>query len=490
MTNLSALPIGTILAEDYRIESILGQGGFGITYLGIETMFGRKVAIKEFYPREFAARDSGRTVRPSGTQEDLDHFQWGLDAFEKEAKLLARFDDPHIVGVQRFFKANGTAYFVMDYCDGQPLDEIIRRDGNLSLQQLQAIIFPLLNSLERIHKEDFLHRDIKPANIFIRADGSPVLLDFGAARQENVSHSRSVTSLATDGYAAIEQYDARGRQGPYTDIYGLASTLYRVVTDIKPIPASARILNDTLEPAQTVAAGKYPDYVLEAIDRGMSVRPESRPNSIHEWRAMFEKQVSQPKPIPPKPKPPKTSIPDQKGNSSSGKKNYIPLIMFLVFALIIVIGSQWSSDDSIPELAERPPAAAPAAPTPTQVLSQDSIILKEIEGSWAEGFNQCGVSSRDFIVNVNKSNEFVIRVDSKSFRRKIASAQKIDGNTYVILSNSVSNMNESYEEHYRLTNGSLRLVKRIVNPANDAVKVFNGKNFQDGTNTPTLVKCN
>ena len=492
MTNLSALPVGTILAEDYRIESILGQGGFGITYLGIETMFGRKVAIKEFYPREFAARDSGRTVRPSGTQEDLDHFQWGLDAFEKEAKLLARFDDPHIVGVQRFFKANGTAYFVMDYCDGQPLDEIIRRDGNLSLQQLQAIIFPLLNSLERIHKEDFLHRDIKPANIFIRADGSPVLLDFGAARQENVSHSRSVTSLATDGYAAIEQYDARGRQGPYTDIYGLASTLYRVVTDTKPIPASARILNDTLEPAQTAAAGKYPDYLLEAIDRGMSVRPESRPNTIHEWRAMFEKEVSQPKPIPPKPKAPKPipPKPDPQGGSSSGKKNYIPLIMFLVFALIIVIGSQWSSDDSIPELAERAPAAAPAAPTPTQVLSQDSIILKEIEGSWAEGFNQCGVSSRDFIVNVNKSNEFVIRVDSKSFRRKIASAQKIDGNTYVILSNSVSNMNESYEEHYRLTNGSLRLVKRIVNPANDAVKVFNGKNFQDGTNTPSLVKCN
>ena len=490
MTNLSALPVGTILAEDYRIESILGQGGFGITYLGIETMFGRKVAIKEFYPREFAARDSGRTVRPSGTQEDLDHFQWGLDAFEKEAKLLARFDDPHIVGVQRFFKANGTAYFVMDYCDGQPLDEIIRRDGNLSLQQLQAIIFPLLNSLERIHKEDFLHRDIKPANIFIRADGSPVLLDFGAARQENVSHSRSVTSLATDGYAAIEQYDARGRQGPYTDIYGLASTLYRVVTDIKPIPASARILNDTLEPAQTQAAGKYPDYLLEAIDRGMSVRPESRPNTIHEWRAMFEKEVSTLKPLAPKlpkPKPPK---PDPEGSSSSGKKNHIPLIMFLVFALMIVIASQWSSDDSIQKLPERAPAAAPAAPTPTQVLSQDSMILKEIEGSWAEGFNQCGVSSRGFIVNVNKSNEFVIRVDSKSFRRKIASAQKIDGNTYVILSNSVSNMNESYEEHYRLTNGSLRLVKRIVNPANDAVKVFNGKNFQDGTNTPSLVKCN
>jgi hypothetical protein len=158
-----------------------------------------------------------------------------------------------------------------------------------------------------------------------------------------------------------------------------------------------------------------------------------------------------------------------------------------------VIGSQWSSDDSIPELAERPPAAAPAAPTPTQVLSQDSIILKEIEGSWAEGFNQCGVSSRDFIVNVNKSNEFVIRVENQSFRRKIATVQKIDGNTYVIFSNPLSNMNETFEEHYRLSNGYLRLMKRIVspaNPANDAVKVFIGKNLNDNTPTPTLVKCN
>jgi serine/threonine protein kinase len=524
MANLSALPIGTILAEDYRIESILGQGGFGITYLGIETMFGRKVAIKEYYPREFAARDSGRTVRPSGTQDDLDHFQWGLEAFEKEAKLLARFADPHIVGVQRFFKANGTAYFVMDYCDGQPLDEIIRRDGNLSLQQLQAIIFPLLNSLERIHREDFLHRDIKPANIFIRADGSPVLLDFGAARQENVSHSRSVTSLATDGYAAIEQYDARGRQGPYTDIYGLASTLYRVVTDIKPMPASARILNDTLEPAQTQAAGKYPDYLLEAIDRGMSVRPEGRPNTIEEWRTMFEKGLGnaqvrsnkktvidkvepaiKTKNIPDiapsvssKPKPkgpiPRRSIADQSGNASPVKKNHIPLIMFLVFALIIVVASQWSSDESAPPLVEKPPGETkPVPPPPKQDLSQDSIILKEIEGSWAEGYSQCGVSSRDFIVNVNKSNEFVIRVDNKSFRRKIASVEKIDDSTYVILSNSLSNMNESHEEHYRLNNGSLRLVKRIVsppNPANDAVKVFIGKNLNDNTPTPNLVKCN
>ena len=491
MSNLSALPIGTVLADDYRIEGILGQGGFGITYLGIETLFGRKVAIKEFYPREFAARDSGKTVRPSGTPEDVDHFKWGLDAFEKEAKLLARFDDPHIVGVQRFFKANGTAYFVMDYCDGQPLDEIIRRDGALTLEQLQGIIYPLLNSLERIHKEDFLHRDIKPANIFIRSDGSPVLLDFGAARQENVSHSRSVTSLATDGYAAIEQYDARGRQGPYSDIYGFAATLYRVVTDLKPAPASARILNDTLEPAQQLAAGKYPAYILEAIDRGLAVRPELRPSTIKEWRVMFNQGKDQsPGPdiktkIPDEPKPKKTvTKPD---SPKPGSKNKVPLFIGIgAVVFFLVIASQWKSNNSTGNNAAAP-AAAPPFTLP--ILNQDAIYLKEIEGSWSESPSTCGFSTRDFVVG-SSSNEFVIRADGKSYRRKITSVQKPDAFTYVILSSPVSSTSESFEEHYRWASGTLRLMKRVVTPSNDLVKVFNGKNFQDGMITPTLVKCN
>jgi serine/threonine protein kinase len=461
-------------------------------------MFGRKVAIKEFYPRECAARDSGKTVRPSGTQEDVDHFKWGLDAFEKEAKLLARFDDPHIVGVQRFFKANGTAYFVMDYCDGQPLDEIIRRDGALTLEQLQGIIYPLLNSLERIHKEDFLHRDIKPANIFIRADGSPVLLDFGAARQENVSHSRSVTSLATDGYAAIEQYDAKGRQGPYSDIYGFAATLYRVVTDIKPAPASARILNDTLEPAQQLAAGKYPAFILEAIDRGLAVRPELRPSTIQEWRVMFHQGKDQsPAPaiktkIPDEPKTKKTiKIPDGK---APPKKNKMPLFIGAgAVVLLLIIASQWhskSSDHIDPTKVIITPPLVPI--TPTQVLSQDAIFLKEIEGSWSESMSACGFSTRDFVVGSN-SNEFVIRADGKSYRRKITSVQKPDAFTYVIFSSSVSSANESFEEQYRWASGTLRLMKRVVTPSkpsNDDVKVFNGKNYQDNIPTPVLVKCN
>jgi serine/threonine protein kinase len=498
MANLNALPIGTILEDDYRIEKILGQGGFGITYLGIEIMLGRKVAIKEFYPREVAARDSGWTVRPSGAKEDINFFQWGLNAFEKEAKLLARFDDPHIVGVQRFFKANGTAYFVMDYCDGQPLDEIIRQDGSFSLQQLNKIIFPLLDSLERIHQEDFLHRDIKPGNIFIRSDGSPVLLDFGSARPENVSQTRNVTNMTTDGYAAIEQYNPDGRQGPSADIYGFAATLYRVVTDVKPIPSTVRTYEDTLVPASELVAGKYPAYFLKAIDAGMAVRPGDRPQSIQEWRTMFEdKSFHYDEPVviedPIGTKEPvdtsdKGAKKEPKKPPSPGKSK-LPWILGAgaLLALFGLIGV-WQSGSSSNSGAVDTTSITPISPLP--VLQPDSVFLKEIEGSWAENYSQCAVTTRDFIVNVNKSNEFVIRDEGKSYRRKITSMQKPNPSTYVIMSSPVSNANESYEEHYQLANGTLRLMKRVVTPTNDAVKVFNGKNLEDGKSTPYLLKCN
>ena len=246
--DLRSLPPGFIIS-DYRIERVLGQGGFGITYLAMDTMLNRRVAIKEYYPREFAVRDGLRTIRAAGTTEDRETFEWGRTRFLEEARILARFEHPNIIAVRRFFEANGTAYLVMDYCEGEPLDEIIKREGPLSNARLNNILFPLLDGLEQIHETSFLHRDIKPANLYIRADGSPVLLDFGAARQEIVGHSRSVTSLATPGYAAFEQYSTKGKQGPWTDIYGLGATLYRAVTGEKPQDSPDRILEDTLEPA-------------------------------------------------------------------------------------------------------------------------------------------------------------------------------------------------------------------------------------------------
>ncbi len=284
--NLRSLAIGEMLS-DYRIDGVLGQGGFGITYLGFDVMLDRRVAIKEYYPREFAVRDSTLTVHAAGNQEDKDTFKWGLDQFMKEAKLLAKLNHQNIIAVRRFFEANGTAYFVMDYCEGKPLDDLIKVNGVLTLEQINKIISPILDGLNHLHSVNFLHRDIKPANIYIKSDGSPVLLDFGAARQEIVSHSRSVTSLATPGYAAFEQYSTKGNQGPWTDIYGLAATLYRAVTGEKPQDSPDRILQDTLIPAAVLAANKYPDGLLNAIDKGMAVRPEERPQKISEWRELF-----------------------------------------------------------------------------------------------------------------------------------------------------------------------------------------------------------
>ena len=295
MTDQRVLAEGYAL-NDYRIERVLGQGGFGITYLATDKSLDRKVAIKEYFPREFAARDSTRTVHAAGNQDDKDNFKWGMDRFIDEAKTLARFNHPNIIAVRRFFQANGTAYLVMDYCDGEPLDALLKRQGPLSPERLDRILWPLLDGLEQVHGMGVMHRDIKPGNLFIRADGSPVLLDFGAAREAIASHSRSVTSLATEGYAPFEQYSTRGQQGPWSDIYAMAATLYRAVTGEKPPSAPDRMLEDSLVPVATKVGGEYPLSILKAIDAGLAVRPAQRPQSIAEWREMFNHQTSTPTP--------------------------------------------------------------------------------------------------------------------------------------------------------------------------------------------------
>ncbi len=285
--DIRAIPSGHVLT-DYKFEKVLGQGSFGITYLATDVMLNRKVAIKEYFPREFAARDSTLTVRAAGNSDDRDNFNWGLRRFLEEARVLAVFDHPNIIQVRRFFEANGTAYLVMDYCDGVPLDELLKTNGVFSESQLESFLPPILDALEIIHKTNFLHRDIKPANIFIKNDGSPVLLDFGAARQELVSHSKSITAIATPGYAAFEQYSSHGNQGPWTDIYGLAATIYRAITGNKPDDATNRMLEDSLIPSAKLCSGKFRESILFAIDVAMSIKPKDRPQTIAEWRAMLK----------------------------------------------------------------------------------------------------------------------------------------------------------------------------------------------------------
>ncbi len=270
---------------EYRIDSILGQGGFGITYKATDLQLNRTVAIKEYFPREFSHRDlhTARVV-PHGNEEDRETFEWGLKRFLAEARTLARFHHPSIVAIRRFFEFNDTAYIVMDFAEGRSLSEILKEKGTLPWNEVKSFLPSLLEGLAIVHKAGVLHRDIKPANIYLRHDGTPILLDFGSASQEIVQHSRSVTSIASAGYGAVEQYSTHGKQAEYTDIYGLAATLYHVVTGKKPQDAPDRILDDKLDPASKVCQGKYPASFLSAIDNGLNIRPQNRPKDIADWK--------------------------------------------------------------------------------------------------------------------------------------------------------------------------------------------------------------
>jgi serine/threonine protein kinase len=337
--SFGVLPKGYRLLE-YEFQGILGQGGFGVTYLAIDLNLNKKVAIKEYFPREFAGRDAGQTIRPAGNKDDRETFEWGLKRFLDEARTLALFEDPNIISVKRFFEANGTAYLVMEYCDGLSLDEVIKKDGPLDEKKLLSLLSPLLASLEKIHSANFLHRDIKPANIYIRIDGSPVLLDFGSARQHLSENSRTVTSLATVGYAPLEQFSSSGMQGPSTDIYGLSATLYKALTGSRPQDALDRVLNDKLIPLSEKLSGNFDIALLEGIDSGLSIRPEDRPQSISQWRTnLFQnilKTGLKPYNIDNR-KPPTTSNPQSNNQLLVHKQIYFSLGAFFIASIIIAV---------------------------------------------------------------------------------------------------------------------------------------------------------
>ena len=244
----------------------------------------RTVAIKEFLPGGIVMRDPDRvTVHPVGPTEQRD-FEWGLQSFRKEAATLVTFRHPNIVAVYRYFEANGTAYMVMAYEAGESLGAVLARHPWLEEGEIREILVPLLDGLARVHEAGFLHRDIKPDNIYIRADGSPVLLDFGAARQALGEKSRSMTSIFTAGYAPFEQYSSRGNQGSWTDIYAMGAVLYRCVTGDKPPEAPDRIRDDPCRPAAQAAAGRYSPGFLAAIDHALKVDERERPQTIAVWR--------------------------------------------------------------------------------------------------------------------------------------------------------------------------------------------------------------
>lgn len=297
MDNVRALPEGTRL-EEYRIEGVLGAGGFGITYRGMDANLNKVLAIKEYLPTEFATRAQDSTVVPNSSADAAD-YDWGLQRFLDEARTLARFDHPHLNKVHRFFEANGTAYLVLEYVEGRPLSEVLRQRGTLPAGEVERLLADVLSGLADVHAAGYVHRDIKPGNLMLRPDGSAVVLDFGAARQAVGQRSKSVTSILTPGYAPIEQYDTKAEDvGPWSDIYALGMVAYRCISGVADgeLPdAVTRARNQRkgvgdLAPAATVGKRKYDAKLLAAIDRAIEVHEEERPQSVAAWQAQLPGQ--------------------------------------------------------------------------------------------------------------------------------------------------------------------------------------------------------
>jgi protein kinase-like protein len=270
----------------YEIVSVLGQGGFGITYRARDVQLGREVAIKEYLPSALAFRQDGATVLPRTTRL-ADDFGWGRERFVSEGQTLATLHrTPAIVHVFDFLEANGTAYIVMELLSGETLEDRLARSGKLGPEDVDRILWPLLDGLEQVHDAGFLHRDIKPANILLDAAGNPTLIDFGASRAAMAGRTAAMTAIFTPGYAAAEQMTS-AKQGPPADIYGLSATLYHAIAGKPPPSAFDRMLDDNYESLVQLKPAGFASGLLTGIDAGLAVAARDRPQSIAGWRPLL-----------------------------------------------------------------------------------------------------------------------------------------------------------------------------------------------------------
>lgn len=278
--------VGTKIGE-FEILGLLGEGGFGIVYLAHDQSLDRKVALKEYLPAQLAHRaPDGKTVVVR-SERHTETFAAGLRSFINESRLLARFDHHSLVKVYRFWEENDTAYMVMPFYEGVTLTKALKDLGGPPDEAwLKALLANLLDALEVMHDRQCFHRDVAPDNILMQPDGTPLLLDFGAARRVIGERTQPLTAILKPGYAPIEQYaeDPNMRQGPWTDLYALASVMYFAITSRAPVASIARAVSDSLTPLSEAAAGRYSEQFLQVLDSALTFRPEQRPQSVAEVR--------------------------------------------------------------------------------------------------------------------------------------------------------------------------------------------------------------
>ncbi len=292
-----ALPNGFKL-EEYTIERQLSLGGFSIVYLADDAS-GKQVAIKEYLPNSLALRGEGG-ICPQISEENLGAFRYGMKCFFEEGRALAKLAHPNVIRVLNFFRANETVYLVMEYEHGKTLQEFIQKNhGHISERFIRGVFTRMLNGLREVHSHKLLHLDLKPSNVYLRTDNTPVLIDFGAARQTLISDQPMLKPMYTPGFASPEHYGTRKDMGPWSDIYSVGASMYACLAGAAPQAADERLKKDTLTPAMVRWEGQYSDRLLEIMDWCLNLNHLYRPQSVFALQKTLVETV-----IPPTPKAP------------------------------------------------------------------------------------------------------------------------------------------------------------------------------------------
>lgn len=360
------LPVETILNARYLVGRVLGEGGFGITYLGYDLKLNTKVAIKEYFLSGGVSRTKAETVTPVSAHT-ASYFNAGREKFLSEAKMLARFmHEANIVSVRDYFLENNTAYIVMEYLQGQNFNDYFKSKGPLSFDEAFSLLEPVMRSLDKMHKEGLIHRDISPANIMLLKDGGVKLLDFGTAREQSISGEHSLSVMLKPGFAPEEQYRSHGQQGPWTDVYALCATIYRLICGRTPDASTDRIFSDQLKPPSAYGAKISPEQE-SVLMKGLAVNAPDRYQSMEQLCADFEKKK-------------KVKV---KPGTKKGKKGLIAGIsaaaLLLVCSAFFIIGSRGGTGptDAANENPDETVETA-AEKAPKYVTEQRYLCVKEV----------------------------------------------------------------------------------------------------------------
>ncbi len=328
------LPVNTILYGRYIVGRVLGAGGFGITYIGYDLKLDGRVAIKEYYPSGAANRSISLTVYPTTTEKG-NPFETGKERFLKEARALSEFvGDSSIVTLRDYFEENGTAYIVMEYLEGEDLSHYAAKHGKFTFDEALDLLEPAMLALDKIHKKGLIHRDISPSNLMVLNDGRIKVLDFGAARLQSVNGELSLSVMLKPGYAPIEQYSTHGEQGPWTDVYAMSATFYRLITGKTPPSATDRTCGSAVELPSALGVKLTPAQE-KALMRGLALQSADRTRTMAGLAESLRAKKSAHESKPEKPKAPERK--DEPGKPALTKKRLIAIVAAALAILALCI---------------------------------------------------------------------------------------------------------------------------------------------------------